>query len=604
MTMKKMLNHYHQSLIILAIGLSLSALFFFIAKSQEQQSLEEMFRLQSDIQFQDITSSLTQLTGKVDAIHGFIRNKLVIEPGSHQHKQAPVEHNLFSNISFEDFLFLNTGSKDIDGWQTYAWFPRVTAEQIPALYNRAKSDSWTDYTVYPASTAATFPVYYIDTKDSARYPTGYDISSKMLFSDAIESAVTAAAIRLVIQINSTGEATVGLLRPLYKGGYPPRNRWLREKELLGFVYGEWRLDSVIAPALAKYQWNDRTISITAPDRQTATPLWNTAAQPVVEAAFIEKRPFMFAGSELFVEFRAGSAFIANHSSLYALRVLGIGIIITLLLVYYLFLQVSRQKSIEREVRLQISAYRRVFTKLESLLENFKGGIAFEDANHQIVLTNNCIYDLLALDDSESLIDQSRDQWLQTLTAVSSELSPLLSAIDQESGVNGLTVKTHDGKYLEVDFIPIHRGGRHEGNIWILRDVTEKELMHQQFEHAQRLEGMGVLAGGIAHDFNNILTAIIGNTALIERKQKKGLAIGEYIERINSASDKAANLCRQMLAYSGRGKFVVQNLNLAQQVKEITDFLRVSLPKSIMIEVDLDTENLVFQADATQIRRLF
>ncbi len=561
--------------------------------------MKEKFLLQSGIQSQDLNLSLTQLIGKVDAIHGYIRNKLVIEPGTHQQQKGhKADFDPLSHIRFQDFLFLNTSSEGMNGWQTYAWFPKIDAEQLPSLHARAKSDSWTDYTIFPATPSPIYPVYYIDTKEPSRYPMGYNISDNLHFHNAILRSPDSP---IVIQSDESGNATIGFLKPVYKYGLAPKNSVLREQNLLGFVFGEWQLNAVISPILAKYQWNDRSIMLT--DKASGITLWRSAGSPVSDISLSEKMLLNIGGTELIVEFKAGSEFIANHTTQYALRVLITGIILTLMLAYYLFLLVNRQKIIEWEVEYQTSAYRQTYSKLESLLENFKGGIVFENAEHKVVLTNKCIYELLCLDDSLSLIGQGRTQWIQALQKNSSHPSALKISIDQESPVSGLTVKTRDSRYLEIDFIPIHHGSRHEGNIWILRNVTEKELMHQQLEHSQRLEGMGLLAGGIAHDFNNILTAIIGNTALIERKQKQGLGISEYLGRINSASDKAANLCRQMLAYSGRGQFIVQKLNIAHQVKEITDFLKVSLSKSIMIELDLDNENLVVQADATQVQQI-
>jgi len=596
--MKEKLYSYRQSVLVFAIGLLLSLFFYLFAEAEEQRGLEENFLLQSDIQSQDMDLSFTHLIGKVDAIYGYVRNKLVIEPGTKQKFSNNTHRDAFSPVSFEDFLFLNTSSEDIASWKSYAWFPKVEAYQLPALYNRAKSDSWSNYVVTPNASYPIYPVYYIDTKEPSRYPMGYNISDNLHFRNAILRAPDSS---LVIQADSSGNTTIGLLKPVYKDGRPPKSKSLREKNLLGFVFGEWQLDALISPVLEKYQWHDR--SITVSDKESGIILWRDRKGSVDSVSFSEKRTLNVAGTELVIEFKAGPEFIANHSTQYALRVFGAGILLTLMLVYFLTLQVNRQKTIEREVVQKTAAYRQTFAKLESLLGNFKGGIVFENQDQRIVLTNNCIYKLLGLDHSISLIDQYRSRWLQCLEGICSDLKPLNTAINEGKAFSGLSLKTDDDRYLELDFIPIFRGGKHEGNIWILCNVTEKELMHQQLEHAQRLEGMGLLAGGIAHDFNNILTSIMGNTALVERKHKQGMNISEYLEHINHASDKAANLCKQMLAYSGRGQFIVQKINIAQQIKEITDFLNVSVPKSVSLELDLDSENLMIEADATQVQQV-
>jgi len=596
--MKEILYSYRQSLLVFAIGLLISALFFLLAQEQEKSGLEEKFQLQSGIQSQDISLSLTYLTGKVDALYGYVRNKLVIEPGTQQKFGHVSHHDTLSPISFEDFLFLNTSNEGIAGWKSYAWFPKLEADQIPALYKRAKSDSWSNYRLTQKDVFPIYPIYYIDTKEPARYPMGRNMDDNLYFKSAILRAPNSS---LVIQSDSSGSPTIGLLKPVYKDGRPPKSTALREKNLLGFVFGEWQLSALVTPIVTKYQWSDRSIAIS--DSDSGKVLWRSTTDILDHVSLSEQRTLNIAGKQLIITFTAGDEFISNHSTQYALRVFGAGLLLTLMLVYFLTLQVNRQKTIEREVVQQTAAYRQTFTKLESLLGNFKGGIAFENPDQKIVLTNSYIYKLLGLDDSVSLIDEYRGRWLQALKAITSDLTALNLAINTGKAFSGLSIKTRDERCLELDFITIFRGGKHEGNIWILCDVTEKELMHRQFEHAQRLEGMGLLAGGIAHDFNNILTSIMGNTALIERKQKQGQEIGEYIERINYASDKASSLCKQMLAYSGRGQFVVQKLNIAQQIEGIADFIKVSIPKSISLELHLDHENLMIEADATQVQQV-
>ena len=78
--------------------------------------------------------------------------------------------------------------------------------------------------------------------------------------------------------------------------------------------------------------------------------------------------------------------------------------------------------------------------------------------------------------------------------------------------------------------------------------------------AQKLEGLGVLAGGIAHDFNNILTSILGHASLGLMKVAPGAPEADHFQRIADASQRAADLCSQLLAYSGKSRFVIQRLD--------------------------------------------
>ena len=94
---------------------------------------------------------------------------------------------------------------------------------------------------------------------------------------------------------------------------------------------------------------------------------------------------------------------------------------------------------------------------------------------------------------------------------------------------------------------------HDGNrifTGVLRDLTEKKRWESQFLHSQKLESLGVLAGGIAHDFNNLLMGVLGHSSLIIEELSQGSPIQSSMKDIQDAATSAAELCKQMLAYSG------------------------------------------------------
>ncbi|MDX8397769.1 MAG: PAS domain S-box protein [Mariprofundaceae bacterium] len=138
---------------------------------------------------------------------------------------------------------------------------------------------------------------------------------------------------------------------------------------------------------------------------------------------------------------------------------------------------------------------------------------------------------------------------------------------------------------------------------IARDLRPEIALQKQVEHVDRLESLGVLAGGIAHDFNNILTAIIGNTGLAKRKIDAYSPAQEYLESIEKSSLQAANLCKQMLAYSGKGNFVIQPTNLSKLITEMHSLLKVSIDKNVVLKIDLFEPLPQVQADITQIQQI-
>ncbi|MCK5131152.1 MAG: PAS domain S-box protein [Candidatus Sabulitectum sp.] len=140
----------------------------------------------------------------------------------------------------------------------------------------------------------------------------------------------------------------------------------------------------------------------------------------------------------------------------------------------------------------------------------------------------------------------------------------------------------------------------------LRKIAEAEQirLQAQVQHVQKLESLGVLAGGIAHDFNNILMAISGNVQLAVEVSKTRRDVTKYLEAIEVATSRAADLTGQMLAYSGRGEFRIAPLNLNAVVDEISDMLRVTVSKKAVMRFDLSENLPLILADATQAGQVF
>ncbi|MFQ5518576.1 MAG: response regulator [Mariprofundus sp.] len=171
----------------------------------------------------------------------------------------------------------------------------------------------------------------------------------------------------------------------------------------------------------------------------------------------------------------------------------------------------------------------------------------------------------------------------------------------------------DGSHYWVDtsIVPfLNDEGKPYQYVSIRTDVTriveqeEEQRLHQQkLEHAQRLESLGVLAGGIAHDFNNLLTAIMGNAGLIDRYLDIGSPAKDKLHRVISAAEKAASLCKQMLAYSGKGHFIVQPCDISVLVEEMAELLMVSIDKNVVIKYEL-AENLPsIEGDVAQMHQV-
>lgn len=138
----------------------------------------------------------------------------------------------------------------------------------------------------------------------------------------------------------------------------------------------------------------------------------------------------------------------------------------------------------------------------------------------------------------------------------------------------------------------------------LRRAQEQRLdMERRMLHVQKLESLGVLAGGVAHDFNNILVAILGHADLALESLPTEARARESLTEISNAAHRAADLSRQILAYAGRGQFLVQEIHLSGLVTEMAQLLSTSISKKARLNLELPQGLPTLHGDATQIRQV-
>jgi PAS domain S-box-containing protein len=146
-------------------------------------------------------------------------------------------------------------------------------------------------------------------------------------------------------------------------------------------------------------------------------------------------------------------------------------------------------------------------------------------------------------------------------------------------------------------------GKLSGVIEYVRDITDQRRLENQLRHAQKLESLGVLAGGIAHDFNNLLVGMLGYAGLALTKLPAESAARGYVEKIEMSARRAAELTNQMLAYSGKGAFVVRPLNLSRLVEEVGRLLAASISKKAVLRYDCARDLPPIVGDAAQLHQV-
>jgi signal transduction histidine kinase/CheY-like chemotaxis protein len=136
-----------------------------------------------------------------------------------------------------------------------------------------------------------------------------------------------------------------------------------------------------------------------------------------------------------------------------------------------------------------------------------------------------------------------------------------------------------------------------------RARAERERLQERIQQSQKLESLGVLAGGIAHDFNNLLVGILGNVDLALARCPPGEPLRPYLLRAETATQRAAELTNQMLAYSGKGRFVVAPVDLTALVGEMANLLATVVAKTAVLRYALAPGLPPVEADPTQLRQL-
>jgi PAS domain S-box-containing protein len=145
---------------------------------------------------------------------------------------------------------------------------------------------------------------------------------------------------------------------------------------------------------------------------------------------------------------------------------------------------------------------------------------------------------------------------------------------------------------------------------VARDITERKraeeersALERQLLEAQKLESLGVLAGGIAHDFNNLLQGIVGYIELALAELPPNAALRDTLTPIQALAGRAADLAGQMLAYSGKGHFVVRPLHLTTLVTDMRPLLESLINPPLTIDLQLDPSVGSILADSTQVRQV-
>ena len=203
--------------------------------------------------------------------------------------------------------------------------------------------------------------------------------------------------------------------------------------------------------------------------------------------------------------------------------------------------------------------------------------------------------------------------------INKPLLPLFAEADQQAVVTRIAdiatgtasyppteyeVKTKSGEVIIVEFASSLIDEDEQTIIMgIARDVTERRRVEKALQQTQKLDSLGMMAGGIAHDFNNLLVGMLAQTSLAQHLLADDAPAQKPIHKAIQAAERASDLTRQLLAYSGRGNFEIRPLNLNELIQQNLHIFEIAIPKQIRIVTDFYEPLPQIEADRGQIQQI-
>jgi PAS domain S-box-containing protein len=273
-----------------------------------------------------------------------------------------------------------------------------------------------------------------------------------------------------------------------------------------------------------------------------------------------------------------------------------------------------------EVKLLVDRFNHMLDNLEkvtvskayvdAIIKSMIDTLIVASTDGRILLANAAVLSLLGYEEEE-LVGKPIEIIFDDSTAAGNEMLGKIVAKGRVSNVE-TTYRTKDGTRVVMLFsgsTMTDRNGIY-GVVCVAKDVTErkqseedKQKLVSQLIQVQKMESVGQLAGGIAHDFNNILTAIIGNCNIVQKKLPADDPVRLYVDTVFTAAQKAAGLVKSLLAFSRKQVISPLNMDLNDFIRKEIHFLGRVIGENIELQITLFDHAIIIFADMTQMEQV-
>ncbi|HEV2691574.1 MAG TPA: PAS domain S-box protein [Verrucomicrobiae bacterium] len=241
----------------------------------------------------------------------------------------------------------------------------------------------------------------------------------------------------------------------------------------------------------------------------------------------------------------------------------------------------------------------------SVWENSVDGMRLTDENGNIVAVNGAYCRLVGIPQTKlegrafSIVYAAGADWEQMLQ---NHRQNFRSGYAETKAERSFTL--HDGRpvVFEITDTYVESGGKPRLLLSMFRDITLQKRLEEQLRQSQKMEAIGQLAGGVAHDFNNILTIILGHASLLTMQSLDPKALVSA-NQIKQASERAAGLTRQLLAFGRKQIVNPRPLDLNRVVGGMTEMLGRLLGEDIALQLNFSGEPAVVEADPTMLEQI-